>query len=213
MATVIWLHSIYGKRDAIDDEVEWLKAAGHKVHAPDLYQEPGEPPGLHVFDNRAAATNHIVSLGRRDEVSGDEVSGDEVLRQRVKDKTKDVLIVGPAVWAGWSMGAGFADELGPERGATGLLLMSYVPAEPFDVPVEMVQIHVAVDDPDINPGDVKKAEREWGVTVERYRGPHIFADPGPFRDPGLPTHDPDEAERWKNKVLAFLAFLDRQNLK
>ena len=59
--TVIWVHSVYGWRDAIRMQEKLLKDLRHKVYAPDLYQDGGRRGP--VFNNLEAAQDYADSLG------------------------------------------------------------------------------------------------------------------------------------------------------
>jgi hypothetical protein len=87
----------------------------------------------------------------------------------------------------------FAQQEGPKRGATKLLLMSqglFVPAPP-GVPVE---VHATKQD--LDPGDLADSRRN-GAKVVQYEGAgHIFADAD------LPDHN--ERPAWNENVLRFL---------
>jgi dienelactone hydrolase len=177
MATVIWLHSAYGKRPAIYSQESLLKNEGHNVHAPDLYQGQG------VFDNEDAAIRYAYSLGIL-EVSFKK----NILLQRLWEYVvRERERIGPAVWAGWSIGALLAQRMAqhlakdrdPKLRPTGLLLMGkelepryeYKPA-----PLDRVHIHAAKPDDFVNEKVLTDLEKR-GAKVIRYPGVgHIFAD-------------------------------------
>jgi hypothetical protein len=81
MATVIWLHSAYGKRRAIFFEEEWLRGLKYNVYAPDLYEG-------RAFANLDDGFKHLARLG-----------GEPGMLKRLGEYIKRERI-GPAVWAG-----------------------------------------------------------------------------------------------------------------
>jgi dienelactone hydrolase len=102
MAEVVLFHHVQGLTDGVRAFAEELRADGHAVHTPDLFD--GERP-LTIDDGVA----HIPSIG------------DEVLRDRADRAVTDL----PAglVYAGFSWGAGTAQRFAQTRpGARGALL-------------------------------------------------------------------------------------------
>jgi dienelactone hydrolase len=188
---ILLLHSTYGLRPAVHAAADRLRAEGHTVWTPDL------------FDGRVFTS---VEEGR---ACRDEIGTDELLKRAV-------LAAAPhsergLVYAGFSFGAATAQTLalGDEK-ARGLLLLHGTSdiaegARADDLPV---QLHVAEPDP-FEPDDWLTAwylqMRKAGADVEvhRYRGAgHLYTDPG------LPDHDPEAAERTWRTALGFLAELD-----
>jgi dienelactone hydrolase len=181
-------HSVYGLRPAVHDAAERLRAAGHRVVVPDL------------FDGRTAET---VEEGM---ALKDEIGQEELLRRAVAASAphSDAGLV----YAGFSLGAAFGQTiaLGDER-ARGLLLFGGTADIADDARAEglPVQLHVADPDP-FEPHDWLNAwylrMRKAGADVEvfRYAGAgHIYTDPG------LPDYDAEAAERTWPVVLDFLA--------
>lgn len=178
---IMLFHSTYGLRPAVHAAAARLRAAGHEVHVPDL------------FDGRTFET---VEEGM---AFKDEVGKDELLRRAV-------LAAAPysergLVYAGFSFGASTAQTLalGDEK-ARGLLLLHGTSdiAESASVDELPVQLHVA--DPD--PFETHDWLNSWylqmqrtGADVEVYRYPgagHLFTDPD------LPDYDASAAElTWK----------------
>ncbi|WP_457493192.1 dienelactone hydrolase family protein [Streptomyces sp. P5_D11] len=127
---IMLFHSTYGLRPAVHAAAARLRAAGHEVHVPDL------------FDGRTFET---VEEGM---AFKDEVGKDELLRRAV-------LAAAPysergLVYAGFSFGASTAQTLalGDEK-ARGLLLLHGTSdiAENASVDELPVQLHVADPDP------------------------------------------------------------------
>jgi dienelactone hydrolase len=192
MADVVLFHHVQGLTDGIRAFAEELRAGGHTVHTPDLFD--GERPA--TIDDGIA---HIQS------------TGDEVLRQRADRAVADL----PAslVYAGFSWGAGTAQQLAQTRSrARGALLYeSCLPITgewaigpwPGELPV---QIHGMDQDPFFAlEGDIDAA-RELVQTV----GPELaelFVYPGDrhlFTDSSLPSYDPDAAALVVQRSRAFL---------
>ncbi|WP_405692169.1 dienelactone hydrolase family protein [Streptomyces sp. NBC_00057] len=190
LMNIMLFHSTYGLRPAVHAAADRLRAAGHEVHVPDLFEG-------HTFET--------VEEGM---AFKEEVGKDELLR-------KAVLAAAPysdrgLVYAGFSFGASTAQTLalGDEK-ARGLLLFHGTSdiAENASVDELPVQLHVA--DPD--PFETHDWLNSWylqmqrtGADVEVYRYPgagHLFTDPE------LPDHDAASAELAWKVALGFLATL------
>ncbi|GAA2443306.1 dienelactone hydrolase family protein [Actinomadura vinacea] len=189
MASILLLHSMYGLRPAVHDAAGRLRAAGHEVHVPDLYDG-------RVVDTPEAGIELKEEIGR-----------DELLRRAVAAAAPHADQ--GLVYAGFSLGGSIAQNLALADGkARGLLLMHGTSDLADDASTEIpVQLHVA--DPDTyEPVDWLNAwylrMRRAGADVEvfRYRGAgHLFTDPD------LPDHDAEAAERAWTIALGFLADL------
>jgi dienelactone hydrolase len=177
MAEVVVFHHVQGLTDGMLAFAEQLRAGGHTVHAPDLFD--GERPQT-VEDGVA----HVGSVG------------DEVLAQRTERALAD--LPEGLVYAGFSWGAATAQRLAQTRpGARGALLYeACIPITgdwafgpwPDGVPV---QIHGMDQDPFFAlEGDIDAA-RQLVDTV----GPELaelFVYPGDqhlFTDSSLPSYD------------------------
>ncbi|MFJ7491409.1 dienelactone hydrolase family protein [Streptomyces sp. NPDC097727] len=190
LMNIMLFHSTYGLRPAVHAAADRLRAAGHEVHVPDLFEG-------HTFET--------VEEGM---AFKEEVGKDELLRRAV-------LAAAPysdrgLVYAGFSFGASTAQTLalGDEK-ARGLLLFHGTSdiAENASVDELPVQLHVA--DPD--PFETHDWLNSWylqmqrtGADVEVYRYPgagHLFTDPE------LPDHDAASAELAWKVALGFLATL------
>ena len=192
MAEVVLFHHVQGLTDGVREFAEGLRAGGHTVHTPDLFD--GKRPA--TLDEGVALVREI---------------GDQALTERA-----DKAVAGlpdNLVYAGFSHGAGTAQRLAQTRaGARGALLYeSCIPITgdwafgpwPEGVPV---QIHGMDQDPFFAlEGDIDAA-RELIETV----GPELaelFVYPGDkhlFADSALPSYDPDAAALVLERSRAFL---------
>jgi len=192
MAEVVLFHHVQGLTDGVRAFAEELRAGGHTVHTPDLFD--GERPA--TIDDGIAFVQGIE---------------DEVLSERI-GRAMAGLPEG-LVYAGFSFGVAIAQRLAqtrPEaRGA--LLYESCLPISgewaigpwPDGVPV---QIHGMDKDPFFAlEGDIDAA-RELVATV----GPELaelFVYPGDrhlFTDSSLPSYDPDAAALVVQRSREFL---------
>ncbi|MFD8871209.1 dienelactone hydrolase family protein [Streptomyces sp. NPDC059590] len=185
---ILLLHSMYGLRPAVHAAADRLRAAGHEVHVPDL------------FEGRTAdSAEEGMALK-------EEIGGDELLRRAVIAAAP--LSDRGVVYAGFSLGGSIAQNLalGDEK-ARGLLLLHGTSDLPDDAATDglPVQLHVADPDP-FEPHDWLNA---WylrmgraGADVEIYRYPgagHVFTDPE------LPDYDEEAAEATWKVALGFLS--------
>ncbi|MFD4969499.1 dienelactone hydrolase family protein [Streptomyces sp. NPDC058424] len=188
---IVLFHSTYGLRPAVRQAADRLRAAGHEVWTPDLFEG-------RTFDT--------VEEGRACQES---IGKDELLRRAV-------LAAAPysergLVYAGFSFGAATAQTLalGDEK-ARGLLLLHGTSDVAPNASAEglPVQLHVAEPDP-FEPDDWLSA---WylqmgrtGADVEVYR----YAGAGHlYTDPDLPDYDEEAAEATWRVALGFLAELE-----
>jgi dienelactone hydrolase len=194
MAEVVVFHHVQGLTDGMLAFAEQLRAGGHTVHTPDLFE--GERPM--TVD---AGVAHVGSVG------------DEVLAERAERVVADLPEA--LVYAGFSWGAATAQRLAQTRpGARGALLYeACIPLTgdwafgpwPDGVPV---QIHGMDQDPFFAlEGDIDAA-RQLVDTV----GPELaelFVYPGNrhlFTDSSLPSYD---AEATSLVVKRSRELLDR----
>ncbi|MGP3951090.1 dienelactone hydrolase family protein [Streptomyces sp. 7N604] len=186
-STIVLFHSAFGLRPAVHAAADRLRAAGHEVHVPDLY------------DGR---TTETVEEGM---AIKDEIGQDELLRRAVTASAP--LSDRGLVYAGFSLGGSIAQNLAlADDKARGLLLLHGTSdiaegASADDLPV---QLHVADPDP-FEPHDWLNAwylrMRRAGAEVEIFRYPgagHIFTDPE------LPDYDAEAAEATWSVALGFL---------
>jgi dienelactone hydrolase len=191
MAEVLLFHHAQGVTPGITAFADDLRAAGHTVHVPDL------------FDGR--------TFGSIDEgMAFVKVQGFDALRERGVRTAHDL----PAelVYAGFSFGETIAQQLAQTRpGARGALLFySCVPITgewafgpwPEGVPV---QIHGADHDPIfVDEGDIDAA-REIVAAVPDAELFLYPSDQHYFADSSLPSYDPEATALLKTRVLEFLA--------
>jgi dienelactone hydrolase len=194
VAEVVLFHHVQGLTDGVRAFAEELRAGGHTVHTPDLF-EGARPESI---DDGLALSGKI---------------GDDVLKARADGAAAD--LPDGLVFAGFSSGAADAQRLAQTRpGARGALLYeSCMPITgewafgpwPDGVPV---QIHGNEKDPFFGEGGDLEAARELVDTV----GPELselFLYPGDrhlFTDSSLPSYD---AEATTLVVERSREFLDR----
>ena len=188
MTEVLLLHHIQGLTPGVVAFADDLRAAGHTVHTPDLFEGRtfGSIPEGEAFVNEV---------------------GMDAMRERgvaTAEGLPDEL-----VYAGMSLGVVSAQQLAQTRpGAKGaLFLYSCIPTEyfggwPAGVPV---QIHGMDNDPIfVGEGDVDAAR----ALVKEAEDAELFLYPGDqhyFADSSLPTYDKQAAALLTERVLAFLA--------
>jgi dienelactone hydrolase len=192
MAEVVLFHHVQGLTDGVRAFAEELRAGGHTVHTPDLFE--GELPA--TLEEGIALTERI---------------GGKALNERA-DRVVAAL-PGGLVYAGFSFGGGTAQRLAQTRpGARGALLYeSCLPITgdwavgpwPDGVPV---QIHGMDKDPFFAlEGDIDAA-RELVETL----GPdlaELFVYPGDrhlFTDSSLPSYEADAAALVVQRSRQFL---------
>ncbi|MEU5553066.1 dienelactone hydrolase family protein [Micromonospora sp. NPDC047793] len=186
MAHVALFHSVYGLRPAVRDAADRLRAAGHQVHAPDLY----EVPAVDTVEEGFALLSRI---------------GQETVLDRARASLDG--LPPDTVLAGFSMGAGVAGAMLAERpDSGGLLLWHGTGGAPADVRAGLaVELHLADPDPYDPPGEVDQWRQEMtavgaDVTVYGYPGAgHLFTDPA------VSDHGPAAAALAWERALAFLA--------
>lgn len=187
MAEVLLLHHAQGLTPGVQAFADVLRAAGHVVHVPDLYEG-------RTFDDLDSGVGHARSIGF-----------DTVVE---RGRRAAQALPAELVLAGMSLGLMPAMTLLLERpGARGaLLLHGCVRPEdlggswPDGVPG---QVHVMADDPE-GDVDVARALAADRAEVE------LFVYPGGehlFTDRSLPAHHADAARLVEQRVLAFLAGL------
>ncbi|MCX4749625.1 dienelactone hydrolase family protein [Kitasatospora sp. NBC_01287] len=192
MAQILLLHSAYGLRPAVHDAAERLRAAGHTVHTPDLYD--GQ-----VFDDLEAGMAHREEIGT-----------DELLRRAVGAAAPLLTPGTRLVYAGLSLGGALAQNLAlADERALGLLLLHGTSDVRDEAVTEVpVQLHVAEPDPFetedwLNAWYLRMRKAGAEVEVHRYRGAgHLFTDPA------LPDYDEEASEAAWAAALGFLAELD-----
>ena len=191
MAEVLLFHHAQGLTPGIVVFADELRATGHTVHTPDLFDGK-------TFGSIDEGMAHIKSIGF------------DELRARGVGMADDYP--NELVYGGFSFGETIAQELAQTRpGARGALLFySCIPISgewafgpwPDGVPV---QIHGADADPNfVGEGDVDAARE----IVEKVADAELFLYPGDqhyFADSSLPSYDPEATALLTKRVLEFLA--------
>jgi dienelactone hydrolase len=190
MAEVLLFHHAQGLTRGVRAFADELRAAGHTVHAPDLFEG-------RTFPSIEEGLAYIRGIGF------------EEMRERGV-RVADALPPG-LVYAGFSFGVLPAQKLAQTRpGARGALLFySCLPISgewafgpwPDDVPV---QIHGMDNDPIfVGEGDIHAARE----IVEKVAGAELFLYPGDqhyFADSSLPSYDAAATALLTRRVLSFL---------
>jgi dienelactone hydrolase len=187
MAEVVLFHHAHGLTTGCLAFADGLRAAGHVVHTPDLYDgETFAELGDGIGYARRVGFDAIVERG---------VAAAESLPNEV-------------VYAGLSLGVMPAQKLAQTRpGAKGaVLLHGAIPPSEFGgawPPGVPLQIHLMEEDEFALEGDLEAA-RELDDTVE---GAALFLYPGDrhlFTDSSLSDYDEDAARLVEQRVVAFL---------
>jgi dienelactone hydrolase len=187
MAEVLVFHHAQGQTPGFIAFADQLRAGGHTVHTPDLY------------DGKTFAALDE-GVGYAQQVGFDTIL--ERTRLAAESLPKEL------VYGGFSLGAMPAQMLAQTRpGAKGALLFSAAfPASEFGgswPPGVRLQIHMMEADEWVQEGDLEAA-RELDETIE---GAELFLYPGDrhlFADNSLPDYDEDAAALLTKRVLAFL---------
>jgi dienelactone hydrolase len=190
VATVVLFHSILGLRPAVHEAAARLRAAGHDVEAPDLFDG-------RLFETIDAGQRHRAAIGIPELIRRAHAAADGT--------------PGPVAYAGFSMGGALAQLLAATRpqARAALLLHHAATLEDYELstwPAAVpVQVHRNDGDAWVDASEVEAlgaAVRAAGATFEDFTYPgdgHLFADPG------LPEYDEVSAARLWQRVLAFLA--------
>jgi dienelactone hydrolase len=190
MAEVLLFHHALGLTPGIKAFADDLRAAGHTVHTPDLFD-------CRTFQSIDEGMAFIKETGI------DDLGARGV---RTADDYPNEL-----VYAGFSFGESIAQQLAQTRpGARGALLFySAIPISgewafgpwPEGVPV---QIHGMDNDPIfVGEGDIEAARE----IVEKVDDAELFLYPGDqhyFADSSLPSYDADATALLTKRVLEFL---------
>jgi dienelactone hydrolase len=188
MAEVVLFHHAQGLTPGVTAFADELRAAGHTVHTPDL------------FDGRTFA-------GIDEGMAFVEETGfDDLVGQGVQAAEKYPAEV---VYAGFSFGVVIAQRLAQTRpGAQGALLYySCVPTSFFGTWPDGVAVQVHGMDADpifVGEGDIDAAR----ALVQEVEGAELFLYPGDqhyFADSSLPSYDADAAALLTTRTLSFLA--------
>ena len=187
MAEVVLFHHAQGQTTGFLAFADALRAAGHTVHAPDLYEGRTFPK----LDAGVAYAKQV---------------GFDTLGERGRLATESMP--NEVVYAGFSLGAMPAQMLAQTRpGARGALLFhAAFPTSEFGGPWPEgvpLQIHMMEADEWVLEGDLDAA-RELNRTID---GAELFLYPGDrhlFADNSLPDYDERAAALLMQRVLAFL---------
>lgn len=188
MAEVVLFHHAQGLTPGVTAFADELRAAGHTVHTPDL------------FDGRTFA-------GIDEGMAFVEETGfDDLVGQGVQAAEKYPAEV---VYAGFSFGVVVAQRLAQTRpGAQGALLYySCVPTSFFGTWPDGVAVQVHGMDADpifVGEGDIDAAR----ALVKEVEGAELFLYPGDqhyFADSSLPSYDADATALLTTRTLNFLA--------
>ncbi len=187
MTEVVLFHHAHGLTAGVRSFADELRAAGHAVHTPDLYDG-------RTFTDLDEGVGYAKKVGFGT-IFERGVHAAESLPTEI-------------VYAGFSLGVMPAQKLAQTRGgAKGALLMSsaFPPSEfgdawPTGVPL---QIHMMEADEWVLEGDLDAA-REMAKTIPTAE---LFLYPGDrhlFADNSLPAYDEGAATLLKQRVLRFL---------
>lgn len=187
MTDVLLFHHAQGLTPGVLALADRLRAAGHTVTTPDLYD------GV-TFDRLEEGVAHASSLGF------------SALLER-GERAADGLPAG-MVYAGFSLGVLPAQKLAQTRpGARGALLVSScIPAEEFGSWPDGValEVHAMADDPlMVEDGDLDAAR----ALVAAVPGAELLLYPGDrhlFTDSSLETYDEAAAGLFTGRALAFV---------
>jgi dienelactone hydrolase len=187
MAEVVLFHHAQGQTAGFVAFADDLRAAGHTVHTPDLYEGRTFP----TLDQGVANAKQV---------------GFDTLLERGRRAAQS--LPKEAVYGGFSLGVMPAQMLAQTRpGARGALLFhAAFPASEFGgtwPPGVPLQIHMMEADEWVLEGDLDAA-RELEKTAE---GAELFLYPGDhhlFADSSLPDYDEKAAALLMQRVLGFL---------
>jgi dienelactone hydrolase len=188
MAEMLLFHSAQGQSVGFHSFADELRAAGHTVHLPDLFNG-------RMFATIDEGMGYAEELGFPDEIISRGERAVEALPNEL-------------VYAGFSLGVLPAQKLAQTRAGArgGLLFYSCVPPGAFGgwpagVPVP---IHGMDHDPIfVGEGDIDAARQ----IVDSADDAELFLYPGDqhfFADSSLPSYDPDATALLTQRVLTFL---------
>jgi dienelactone hydrolase len=191
MAELLLFHHAQGLTSGVLSFADELRAAGHVVHAPDLYDGK-------TFTNLDDGVGYAKQVGFGTIMERGRAAGEGLPNE--------------LVYGGFSLGVMPAQMLAQTRpGAKGALLFSscFPPSEfdgtwPDGVPA---QVHMMEADEWVLEGDLDAA-RELAETVESVE---LFLYPGDrhlFADDSLPDYDEGAATLLKQRVRSFLDDID-----
>jgi dienelactone hydrolase len=186
---VILFHHALGLTDGVQAFADELRAAGHVVHTPDLYDGK-------TFTDLAEGVGYAGQVGF------------DTIMERGRLAAES--LPNEIVYAGFSLGAMPAQMLAQTRPGTkgGLLFHSCVPTSEFGGPWPRgvpLQIHMMeTDEWVVPPNEDLDVARQLAETIESVE---LFLYPGDrhlFADNSLPDYDERAATLLKERVLGFL---------
>ncbi len=188
MAEMLLFHHALGQTPGFLAFADELRAAGHTVHTPDLFDG-------RMFTSIEDGVGHAEAVGFDEIIARGARAADQLPRD--------------LVYAGLSLGVLPAQMLTQTRtGARGaLLLHSCVPPDEFGPWPAGVPVQIHAMDADaffVDEGDLEAAHALVG-SVEHAE---LFLYPGDqhlFTDSSLPAYDHDAAQLLIGRVLAFLS--------
>jgi len=188
MAEVLLFHHAQGLTPGVVSFADRMRAAGHVVHTPDLYDGK-------TFTDLADGVGYAKQVGFG--------TIDERGRLAADSLPNEI------VYAGFSLGVMMAQMLAQTRpGAKGALLFYSCATSEFGGPWPQgvpLQIHMMDGDEWVLPPNQDlEAARELDATVE---GAQLFLYPGDqhlFADDSLPGFDKEAAALLMERVLSFL---------
>jgi dienelactone hydrolase len=193
MAEVLLFHHAQGLTAGCLSFADELRAAGHVVHAPDLYDGK-------TFTELADGVEHAQQVGF------------DTIAERGRRAAEG--LPSEIVYAGFSLGAMPAQMLAQTRpGARAALLFhSCVPPSEFGAPwPEGVPLQIHIMDADewaLPPNEDLAVARQLDETME---SAELFLYPGDrhlFADDSLPGYDESATTLLKQRVRAFLDDID-----
>jgi len=186
MAEILLFHHAQGRTPGFLAFADELRAAGHTVHAPDLYEGK-------TFATLDEGVGHAKQIGF------------DTIGERCRLAVEGLPI--ELVYAGFSLGVMGAQELAQTRpGAKGALLFSAAfPASEFGSSwPQGVPLQIHMMETDEWAMEDLPAARELVGTIE---GAELFLYPGDrhlFADSSLPDYDEGAAKLLTQRVLSFL---------
>ena len=189
MTEVVLFHHVQGLTDGVRAFADELRAGGHTVHTPDLFEG-------RTFDSIESGMGFVESIGFGEVIQRGAAAAGHLPTE--------------AVYLGFSLGVLPAQMLAQNRaGARGAVFVyACVPVTEFgeewpkDLPV---QVHGMDADPFfVGEGDVDAARE----LVAQAEDGELFLYPGDqhyFADPTLPSYDEQAATLLRRRVLDFLA--------
>jgi dienelactone hydrolase len=190
MAEVLFFHHAQGLTTGSLSFADELRAAGHVVHTPDLYDGK-------TFAELADGIGYADQVGFDTIIERGRLAADGLPSQ--------------LVYLGFSLGVLPAQMLAQTRpGATGaMLLHSCVPPSEFDAPWPQdvpLQIHLMdADEHVLPPNEDLDVARQLDDTVEKAELFLYSGDRHLFADNSLRDYDESAATLLKRRVLGFLA--------